>query len=82
MSLYPAVFSTLQEQNWREMDVMEAWRPKNLRCVVRVTSGGGYSVALQSGWVLPGQTRAAFSTLGVFLGKRLEPEHSACVESP
>ena len=44
MSLYPALFSTLQEQNEGEMDVMDvgnmAGRHKDLRRAVRATSGG------------------------------------------
>ena len=44
MSLYPALFSTLQEQNEREMDVMDTgnvagWH-EDLRRAVRATSGG------------------------------------------
>lgn len=44
MSLYPALFSTLQEQNEREMDMMDvgnvAGRHKDLSCAVRAMSGG------------------------------------------
>lgn len=68
MSLYPALFSALQEQNEGWMDVMgmgQGLQPCREGHIWR-----GCGVTPQSEWVLPGQT-GAIEDSGVPLGKLL-----------